>query len=187
MLPDSFVLELISEYRFLSWNDFKLDHRSTRCFLENNIVKETKKKRYNGRSKRLKQGEQLKGNKLVLRWTDSGISTALERFICFYLYKFLTDAFQVHVFVSLSHEENSSMAHTPSALWAESINTVGFKLCSRTAGNKNDTGMINWLAFEDQPSTDITHGSVALGGIWTTETKCEKVVFSQVRPWNWLT
>ena len=44
MLPDSFVLELISEYRFLSWNDFKLDHRSTRCFLENNIVKETKKK-----------------------------------------------------------------------------------------------------------------------------------------------
>ena len=184
MLPDSFVLELISEYRFLSWNDFKLDQRSTRCFLENNIVKETKKKRYNGRSKRLKQGEQLKGNKLVLRWTDSGISTALARFICFYLYVFLTDAFQVHVFVSLSHEENSSMAHTPSALWAESINTVGFKLCSRTAGNKNDTGMINWLAFEDQPSTDITHGSVALGGIWTTETKCEKVAFSQVRSWN---
>ena len=99
----------------------------------------------------------------------------------FYIYVFLTDAFQVHVFVSLSHEENSSMAHTPSALWAESINTVGFKLCSRTAGNKNDTGMINWLAFEDQPSTDITHGSVALGGIWTTETKCEKVAFSQVR------
>ena len=113
--------------------------------------------------------------------TDSGISTAQERFICFYLYVFLTDAFQVRVFVSLNHEENSSMAHTPSALWAESINTVGFKLCSRTAGNKNDTGIINWLAFEDQPSTDITHGSVALNGIWTTETKCEKVAFSQVR------
>ncbi|CAH3187598.1 unnamed protein product [Porites evermanni] len=87
----------------------------------------------------------------------------------------------VHVFVSLNHEENSSMAHTPSALWAESINTVGFKLCSRTAGNKNDTGIINWLAFEDQPSTGITQGSVALGGIWTTETKCEKVAFFQVR------
>ena len=106
---------------------------------------------------------------------------ALARFICFYLYLFLTDALQVHVFVSLSHEENSPMAHTPSALWAESINTVGFKLCSRTAGNKNDTGIINWFAFEDQPSTDITLGSVALGGIWTTETKCEKVAFSQVR------
>ena len=94
---------------------------------------------------------------------------------------FLTDTFQVRVFVSLSHEENSSMAYTPSALWAESISTVGFKLCSRTAGIKNDTGIINWLAFEDQPSTEITHGSVALGGIWTTETKCEKVAFSRVR------
>ena len=94
---------------------------------------------------------------------------------------FLTHTFQVRVFVSLSHEENSSMAHTPSALWAESINTVGFKLCSRTAGIKNDTGIINWLAFEDQPSIEIMHGSVALGGIWTTETKCEKVAFSQVR------
>ena len=94
---------------------------------------------------------------------------------------FLTDTFQVRVFVSLSHEENSSMAQTPSALWAESINTVGFKLCSRTAGAKNDTGIINWLAFEDQPSVDTTHGSVAFGGIWTTETKCENVTFSQVR------
>ena len=95
---------------------------------------------------------------------------------------FLTDTFQVRVFVSLSHEEYSSMAHTPSALWAESIDTVGFKLCSRTAATENDTGIINWLAFEDKPSTDITHGSVALSGIWTTETKCENVVFSQVRP-----
>ena len=184
MLPDRFVLELISEYRFLSWNDFKLDHRSTRCFLENNIVKETKKKTLQRSIKTTKTRRTAEREQVRLRWTDSGISTALERFICFYLYKFLTDAFQVHVFVSLNHEENSSMAHTPSALWAESINTVGFKLCSRTAGNKNDTGIINWLAFEDQPSTGITHGSVALGGIWTTETKCEKVAFSQVRSWN---
>ena len=84
--------------------------------------------------------------------------------------------------MSLSHEGNSLMAHAPSALWAESINTVGFKLCSRSAGTENDTGIINWLAFQDQPSTGITHGSVALSGIWTTETKCEKVTFSQVRP-----
>ena len=183
MLPDSFVLELISEYRFLSWNDFKLDHRSTRCFLENNIVKETKKKTLQ-RSIKTTKTRRTAEREQVLRWTDSDISTALVRFICFYLYVFLTDAFQVHVFVSLSHEENSSMAHTPSALWAESINTVGFKLCSRTAATENDTGIINWLAFKDKPSTDIAHGSVALSGMWTTETKCEKVVFSQVRPWN---
>ena len=27
----------------------------------------------------------------------------------------------------------------------------------------------------------LTHGSVTFSGIWTTETKCEKVAFSQVR------
>ena len=92
---------------------------------------------------------------------------------------FLFNAFQVHVFVSLSHERRSAVAHSPSALWAESINTVGFTLCSRTTGITNDTGIINWLAFQDQPK--ITHGSVNFSKMWTTETKCDKVAFSQVR------
>ncbi|CAH3168587.1 unnamed protein product, partial [Porites lobata] len=84
----------------------------------------------------------------------------------------------VRVFVSLSHQDQSSDAvHSPSAVWAESISTAGFQLCSRATGSTNDTGIINWVAFQDKPM--LTHGSVTFSGIWTTETKCEKVAFSQ--------
>lgn len=41
----------------------------------------------------------------------------------------------------------------------------------------NGTKMINWVAFQDQPQ--LINGSVAFSGIWTTETKCSKVTFSQ--------
>ena len=92
---------------------------------------------------------------------------------------FLLDAFQIHVFVSLSHEKKSAVAHSPSAFWAESINKVGFTLCSRTTGITNDTGIINWLAFQNQ--SRITHGSFKFSGMWTTEAKCDTVAFSQVR------
>ena len=81
--------------------------------------------------------------------------------------------------MSLSYEDGSSTAHSPSAWWATNINRAGFNLCTRTAGVVNETGVINWLAFQDK--LDITHGRVTFSGIWTTETKCEKVVFSQVR------
>ena len=83
--------------------------------------------------------------------------------------------------MSLSHEEKTPVVHSPSAVWAESKNTVGFQLCSRATGSTNDTGVINWLAFQDQPR--IKHGSVTFSGIWTTETKCDKVAFFQVI-WN---
>ena len=91
----------------------------------------------------------------------------------------LPNAFQVRVFVSLSHEDQSSVVHSPSAVWAESVSTAAFQLCSRATGSTNDTGIINWVAFQDKPM--LTHGSVTFSGIWTTETKCEKVAFSQVR------
>ena len=78
----------------------------------------------------------------------------------------------------MSYEGDSSTVHSPSAWWATNIDTAGFELCSRTAGSTNRT-VINWLAFQDKP--EITHGSVTFSGIWTTETKCEKVAFSQVR------
>ena len=81
--------------------------------------------------------------------------------------------------MSLSHEDQSSVVHSPSAVWAESISTAGFQLCSRATGSTNDTGIINWVAFQDKPK--LTHGSVTFSGIWTTETKCAKVAFSQVR------
>ena len=98
----------------------------------------------------------------------------------FHSFLSLPNAFQVRVFVSLSHQDQSLDAvHSPSAVWAESISTAGFQLCSRATGSTNDTGIINWVAFQDKPM--LTHGSVTFSGIWTTETKCEKVAFSQVR------
>ena len=93
---------------------------------------------------------------------------------------FLCYSFQVHVHTTLSHGERFSRVHSPAALWVESVSTRGFKVCARESGiGTNGTGIINWLAFQDQPQ--MTHGSVSFSGIWTTESKCEKVTFSQVR------
>ena len=81
--------------------------------------------------------------------------------------------------VSLSHGRNISRAHSPAALWVQSINTRGFGVCAREAGDRsNGTGIINWMAFQDQPQ--VTSGSIAFGGMWTTETKCDKVTFKKV-------
>ena len=88
--------------------------------------------------------------------------------------------FQVHVHAALSHGEQFSYVHSPSALWVQSVTTSGFKVCVRETGTpSNGSGIINWLAFEDR--LGITHGSVNFNGYWTTETKCEKISFSQVR------
>ncbi|KAL9963151.1 hypothetical protein ACROYT_G032326 [Oculina patagonica] len=85
---------------------------------------------------------------------------------------------RVQVHVTLSHGEQFSRVHSPAALWVESVSTRGFKVCARESGiGTNGTGIINWMAFRDQPQ--LTRGSVSFNGIWTTETKCEKVTFSQ--------
>ena len=85
--------------------------------------------------------------------------------------------------MSLSHADVTSKVHSPSAVWAETINTAGFQLCSRAPGSTNNTGIINWVAFQDKPM--LAHGSVTFSGIWTTETKCQKEAFSQVRQINY--
>jgi len=82
----------------------------------------------------------------------------------------------IQVFVSLSYEKKA-IVHSASALWAQSISTSGFQLCSRGTGSTNATKIVNWVAFQDEPL--VIHGSVAFSGIWTTETKCDKVTFSQ--------
>ena len=80
----------------------------------------------------------------------------------------------------MSHGEQFSRVHSPSALWVQSVSTRGFEVCVREAGlTSNKTGIINWLALQDQPQ--IKHGSVSFNGIWTTQSKCEKISFSQVR------
>lgn len=83
--------------------------------------------------------------------------------------------------MSLSHTVQGSRVHSPAAVWVESVSAVGFEVCVREAGiSTNGSGIISWLAFQDHPQ--MTHGSVNFIGIWTTETKCETVAFSQVRP-----
>lgn len=82
--------------------------------------------------------------------------------------------------MSVSRGETFTRVHSPSALWVQSLSMRGFEVCVREARSRaNGTGIINWLAFQDKPQ--MTQGSVAFKGIWTTETKCEKVVFKQVR------
>ena len=81
--------------------------------------------------------------------------------------------------VSLSHGRNFSRVHSPAALWVQSVSTRGFEVCAREAGaGSNGTGIINWMAFQDQPQ--VTSGSIAFGEMWTTETKCDKVTFKKV-------
>ncbi|KAL9975028.1 hypothetical protein ACROYT_G012144 [Oculina patagonica] len=64
---------------------------------------------------------------------------------------------KVQVHVSLSHGEEFSRVHSPSAVWVQSVSTRGFEVCARESGiGSNGTGIINWLAFQDQPQ--ITHG-----------------------------
>ncbi|XP_020617486.1 uncharacterized protein LOC110055437 isoform X2 [Orbicella faveolata] len=85
---------------------------------------------------------------------------------------------KVHVHVTLSHGEQFLNVHSPSALWVHSVTTSGFEVCVRESGiPSNDSGIINWLAFQGRP--DITHGSVSFNGYWTTQTRCEKISFSQ--------
>ena len=82
--------------------------------------------------------------------------------------------------VSVSHGEEFSRVHSPSAVWVQSISTRGFEVCSRETGTgSNETGIINWLAYQNHPK--MMHGSVTFQGMWTTESKCDKVTFSQVR------
>ncbi|PFX13555.1 Aggrecan core protein [Stylophora pistillata] len=95
------------------------------------------------------------------------------------------DAFKgsgtINVHVTVSHGEKFSRVHSPSATWVQSVTTLGFEVCSRESGIGSDgTGIINWLAFQDHPK--ITHGRAIFDGIWTTETKCDKVIFSQSFP-----
>ena len=59
--------------------------------------------------------------------------------------------FQIQVHVTLSHGEQFSYVHSPSALWVQSVTTRGFEVCIRESGiPSNDSSVINWLAFEDR-------------------------------------
>ena len=85
--------------------------------------------------------------------------------------------------MTLSHGKVFSRVHSPAAVWVQSVSTREFEVCARESGSaSNGTGIINWLAVQDEPQ--MIRGSVTFDGIWTTETKCDKVTFSQVRQYN---
>ena len=82
--------------------------------------------------------------------------------------------------VSLSHGETFSRVHSPAALWVHSVSTRGFEACARETGDgSNGTGIINWMAFQDQPQ--VISGRIAFSGMWTTGTKCDIITFKQAR------
>jgi len=88
-------------------------------------------------------------------------------------------SFKVQVYVSLSHGEVFSRVHSPSAMFVQSVTTRGFKVCIRETGfGTNGTGVVDWLAF--QTNSQIIQGAVTIDGVWTTQSKCNKVAFKQV-------
>ena len=64
-------------------------------------------------------------------------------------------------------------------MWVQSVTTGGFEVCTRETGvGTNGTGVVNWLAFQAHPQ--IIQGAVTIDEVWTTQAKCNKVVFKQV-------
>ena len=81
--------------------------------------------------------------------------------------------------MSLSHGEEFSHVHSPSAMWVQSVTTREFKVCTRETGfGTNGTGVVNRLAFQTYPQ--IVQGTITIDGVWTTQAKCNKVAFKQV-------
>ena len=121
----------------------------------------------------------MNSNLNLVNYTDKTTLNLLLIVLLLLLIFFFKLFFEVHVHVSLSHGENFSRVHSPAALWVHSVSTRGFEVCAREAGaGSNGTGIINWMAFHDQPQ--VSSGSITFGGTWTTETKCDKVTFKKV-------
>ena len=85
----------------------------------------------------------------------------------------------VRVFASVNHGNNSSQVHDTVLIWVEDISTSRFKTCVVTAGQGTGANCtIDWFAFQGAQS-GVQHGQ-ARYGLFTTGTKCSRVVFSQV-------
>ena len=85
----------------------------------------------------------------------------------------------VRVFASVNHRSNSSQVHDTVLVWVEDISTSRFKTCVVTGGQGTGANYtIDWLAFQGAQS-GVQHGQ-ARYGLFTTGTKCTRVVFSPV-------
>ena len=85
----------------------------------------------------------------------------------------------VRVFASVSHGNESSQVHDSAFLWLEDLTTIRFKACVVTGGQGfgNNTN-IDWLAFQGS-QLGVQHGEIGFS-LFTTGTKCKRVVFSPV-------
>ena len=85
----------------------------------------------------------------------------------------------VRVFASVNHGRNSSQVHDTVLVWVEDITTSRFKTCVVIGGQGTGANCtIDWFAFQGAQS-GVQHGQ-ARYGLFTTGTKCTRVVFSQV-------
>ncbi|XP_068703626.1 uncharacterized protein [Montipora foliosa] len=84
----------------------------------------------------------------------------------------------VKVFASFGHSVKNSSLGNGAAIWVESEDRHQFKTCISEYGEgSNGKAEVNWIAVQSAPS-GAQMGSHALNS-WTTETKCERVVFPQ--------
>ncbi|XP_015775424.1 PREDICTED: uncharacterized protein LOC107353601 [Acropora digitifera] len=88
----------------------------------------------------------------------------------------------VRVFVSVNHHSHSDHSHSSHEhdtvlVWVEDISTSRFKTCVVTGGQEFGADYnIHWLAFQGAQS-GVQHGQ-ARYGLFTTGTKCTRVVFA---------
>ena len=90
----------------------------------------------------------------------------------------------VRVFASVNHHSHSDHSHSSHdhdtvIVWVEDISTSRFKTCVVTGGQEFGADYaIHWFAFQGAQS-GVQHGQ-ARYGLFTTGTKCTRVVFAPV-------
>ena len=80
------------------------------------------------------------------------------------------------MFASFGHSVKNSSLGNGAAIWVESEDRHQFKTCISEYGEgSNGKAEVNWIAVQSAPS-GAQIGSHTLNS-WTTETKCERIVF----------
>ena len=86
---------------------------------------------------------------------------------------------EIRVLASFGHSVESPTRGHGAAVWLESVQVTGFRICVLEFGDgSNGTAEVNWIALQSAPSGSQM-GSTALNA-WTTGTKCKKIAFPQV-------
>ena len=91
-----------------------------------------------------------------------------------------TSGTPVRVFVSVNHGNESFEVHNTTLVWVEDVTTSRFRACVvRGDPGSNGNITIDWFAFQGSQS-GVEHGETRFT-LFTTGTKCKKVMFYQVK------